>query len=69
MKAEARKAELVARAAMLKKKQDLEQEEHQLRQKKVEFDLQTEIAVTDAKTRVANCLKHRKTKDRIIVME
>lgn len=29
MKAEARKAEFVARAAMLKKKQELEQEEHQ----------------------------------------
>ena len=56
MKEEAKKAELVARAAMLQKKQALEQEEHylqlRLRQKKEEFDLQTEIAVTDAKTRV-----------------
>ena len=56
MKEEAKKAELVARAAMLQKKQALEQEEHylqlRLRQKKEEFDLQTEIAVMDAKTRV-----------------
>lgn len=52
IKEEARKAELMARAAMLKQKQALENEEQRVRQMKEEFYVQSEMAVVNAKVKV-----------------
>lgn len=62
LQAEAEKAALVARAAALKEKHALEEQAEQLRRKKEQLEINTEIATSSAKLAVLNTTCHGSTR-------